>query len=283
MAIELVTGHAGTPHVSSADAGAFHAGIAGSGRYVLNTANKFAATMPDANTLTVATGDALFDGRHVRVTSPESVAIDSGGQGQTRHDIVGIEYSVAGGVESAAMTVVKGTPAASGAVDPDLPTGNILEGATTAFMPLYRVVLVGINADDPEPLFAELRPASSASESIDALEAVASYTHSISGVFGNNIDLALRRQGHIVTASILTTAANISRANEPIACGSIPQGYRPQRSSHTAGALVTNSNIDGQYRWTINSNGSVVFLSSATGLREIPLTVAYYTADPFPG
>lgn len=153
MAIELVTGHTGAAHVSSADAGAMHAGIVGTGRYVLATANRMAATMESANTITIATGDALFDGRHVRITSAESATIDSGAQGMRRNDVVGILYQTDGDVESATIAVYKGTPTSGTPTDPTLPTGNILEGATTAFMPLYRVSLNGINASAPVAMF----------------------------------------------------------------------------------------------------------------------------------
>lgn len=153
MAIELVTGHTGTAHVSSADAGALNAGIVGTGRYVLATANRMAATMESANTITIATGDALFDGRHVRITSTESATIDSGAQGMRRNDVVGILYQTDGDVESATIAVYKGTPTSGTPTDPALPSGNILEGATTAFMPLYRVSLNGINASAPVAMF----------------------------------------------------------------------------------------------------------------------------------
>lgn len=156
MAIELITGHAGTAHISSADAGAYNAGTAGSGRYILPTANELAATMEDANTLTIATGDALFDGRHVRITSAESVTIDSGAQGMMRRDIVGILYQISADIETAELAVYKGSPVASGATDPELPTGNILEGAITAFMPLYRISLDGISPREPELLCDKL-------------------------------------------------------------------------------------------------------------------------------
>lgn len=180
MAIELITGHAGTAHVSSADAGAYNAGTAGSGRYVLGTANGMSATLEDANTLVIATGDAIFDGRHVRITSSESVTIDSGAQNMQRKDIVGIYYSIENAVESATVAVYKGTPAASAATDPTLPTGNILEGATTAFMPLYRITLNGITPNEPEQLFNTL-------ESLDALKvetdaSLSSMSSTISGL-----------------------------------------------------------------------------------------------------
>lgn len=310
MAIELITGHAGTAHISSADDGAFNAGTIGAGRYVLTTANEMAATMPSANIVTIATGDALFDGRHVRITSAESVTIDSGTQGQTRHDIVGIAYADSSGVESAAIQVFKGTPSASGAVDPDLPTGNILEGAASAFMPLYRITLDGINADDPEALFETMNPADSRLDSIgaqltadetrlSAVEAksttnannitratkVYSYTHNIISILGSTtIPLVLRRVGNFVTATVGAQGITPARSQQVLDCGTIPSGYRPATTAMQSGLGVVGGNIStvGLYRWCITTGGAVQFISSDTDLRERPLCLTYYTSNAFP-
>lgn len=199
MAIELVTGHTGAAHVSSADAGALHAGIVGTGRYVLATANRMAATMESANTITIATGDALFDGRHVRITSAESATIDSGAQGMRRNDVVGILYQTDGDVESATIAVYKGTPTSGTPTDPTLPTGNILEGATTAFMPLYRVSLNGINASAPVAMFT-IAPSTSGNAS-----GISSLNSTITTVRN---DLATTNSRLATTNSNLTTTTN---------------------------------------------------------------------------
>lgn len=196
MAIELVTGHTGTAHVSSADAGALHAGIVGTGRYVLATANRMAATMESANTITIATGDALFDGRHVRITSAESATIDSGAQGMRRNDVVGILYQTDGDVESATIAVYKGTPTSGTPTDPTLPTGNILEGATTAFMPLYRVSLNGINASTPVAMFT-IAPSTSGNAS---------------GITSLNSTITTVRNDLAATNSNLTATTNTANA-----------------------------------------------------------------------
>lgn len=289
MAIELITGHAGEAHVSSADAGAYHAGTAGSGRYILQTANQLAASMADANTITIATGDALFDGRHVRLTSPESAVIDSGTQGQQRNDIVGIEYALSGGIETASLAVIKGTPAASGAVDPDLPTGNILEGATEAFMPLYRVRLDGINAGTPQ-LMADVLPsivdaqesADEAASAVAALARVAGHNHVIpSGAFQQSRNIVLFRQGNIVTASLIN-AVTPNSAGTQLNCGTIPVAYRPQQSVFQSGRALNNADFVADYRWSVNTTGAVSFISSATIIQEAPLSMSWYTAQPFP-
>ena len=159
MAIELVTGYAGSAHISAADDGAFNMGAFGAGKYVFETASQLAASVVNANTVSVAAGDALFEGRHVRLASAETVSIDNGAQGVKRHDIVCIKYEKASGtnVESATLAVVKGTAAAN-PVDPTIPSGSIASGSSTAYMPLWRIPLDGISVGTPVKLFTTVPP-----------------------------------------------------------------------------------------------------------------------------
>lgn len=168
MTIELVTGHAGAAHISSADDGMFNVGIVGNGKYVFNTGNVFAATVQSANLVTVDTGDACFEGRHVRITSAESVAIANGSQGTKRNDIICIKYEVDGsGIESASLAVVQGT-AGSSAVDPTIPSGSIVGGSTTAYMPLWRITIDGVTVGTPVSLFGStITPLSTFSGTLD--------------------------------------------------------------------------------------------------------------------
>ena len=108
--------------------------------------------------MTIGIGDALFEGRHVRVSATENVALDNGAQGVNRNDIVCIKYEYASStsVESASIAVIKGTASSGTATDPDIPSGSILEGATTAYMPLWRIPISGITVGTPEKLYGEV-------------------------------------------------------------------------------------------------------------------------------
>lgn len=157
MAIELVTGHAGSAHVSSADVGQFNAGTVGTGKYVLNTGTKFACNVQSANAATIGTGDAIFEGRHVRVSSTESISIDNGAQGMKRNDIVCIKYDKDGSdVESASLAIVKGTATSGTPSDPTIPSGSILNGSSTAYMPLWRLPINGITVGTPVKLYGDV-------------------------------------------------------------------------------------------------------------------------------
>lgn len=157
MTVELVTGHAGSAHVSPDDVGHYNVGTVGAGKYVLNTGTQLACTVQSANLVTIGTGDAIFDGRHVRVSATENVALDNGAQGVNRNDIICIKYEYNSGtaVETASLAVIKGT-AASTATDPTIPSGSILNGASTAYMPLWRIPIEGITVGTPEKMYGDV-------------------------------------------------------------------------------------------------------------------------------
>ena len=158
MTVELITGHAGSAHVSSADAGWLNAGTFGTGKYVLDTQTKFACNVQSANLVTVGTGDAVFEGRHVRVSATENVSIDNGAQGVNRNDIVCIKYEYDNGTseESASLAVVKGTAVSGTPSDPTIPSGSILSGSSTAYMPLWRIPISGITVGTPEKMYGDV-------------------------------------------------------------------------------------------------------------------------------
>lgn len=158
MTIELITGHAGSAHISAADDGWYNVGVVGSGKYVLDTGTQFACNVQSANLVTIGIGDALFEGRHVRVSATENVALDNGAQGVNRNDIICIKYEYNSGtaVESASLAVIKGTASSSTPADPTIPSGSILNGATSAYMPLWRIPISGITVGVPVKLFDEI-------------------------------------------------------------------------------------------------------------------------------
>lgn len=143
MAIELVTGHAGSAHVSSEDVGLYQSLTAGSGRYVLGDAPTL--TMTDANTLSISPCSLLVDGRYVRLTGTNTIAILSGAQTGQRIDIVYVRYAQASdGTESASLGVKTGDTATT-ATAPTLDyTGSILDGDQTVDIEIARVTLDGL-------------------------------------------------------------------------------------------------------------------------------------------
>ena len=164
MAIDLVDGRAGTPHIDGDDLGDFKAGFCGTGGYVLKTGDLLEATQDDANHVTVGTGSMIMPGtgRHVRVTSPEQVTVTSGTQGQSRRDLIVMRVTQEtlgdSAIETASLVCVRGTPVSYGTpADPAVEDGDL---------PLYRVSLDGASASEPVAVFDVLTPISELRDSV---------------------------------------------------------------------------------------------------------------------
>lgn len=168
MTVELVTGHAGVGHIDGFDVGGLIGGIAGDGDYVLQEPyGTIDCTVKDNNHVIIGKGDLIMSGRHVRIEDPETLTVQSGTQGQQRHDLVVMRYSrQSSGVETAELRVLRGMPGASGT--PWYDTGSILNGSTTREMPLYRLDLNGISLSTaPARLFNTLTPLSAIMPNVD--------------------------------------------------------------------------------------------------------------------
>ena len=169
--MELVTGKAGTPHVSSADDGRRLAGEVGTGSYVLQTGGRLAPSLVDANTVRFATGDVIVQGRHIGLTAPEDVKVASGTQGKKRTDYICVHYrrDVAGGnptlVETCGWKVLQGTPGAT-ATAPTVPAGSILNGDADVTVPIASVSFDGLTTGAPKLLVPTLTPLATLGDSV---------------------------------------------------------------------------------------------------------------------
>lgn len=254
MTVELITGFAGTPHIGSDDIGAFQAGIVGPGDYALTTGNQLKATMSNANTIAVQSGDAVLNGRHVHLTGTTTATVQSGTQGQKRNDIAVLRYSknTTSGVETCQLVVIKGTPTTGTPADPAHNTGSILDGVATHDMPLYRVSLNGITVGTLVPLFNVLKPMK------DVWDSLTQSSVSFTGPYAMNV--LLMRIGRIVIAVGQPSPSSSYATGELKAIEKIPEGYRPA----SYGSILFASNNGGAVgSWYISSDGSITIRGKA--------------------
>ena len=163
MTTTLITGKAGTPHVTSGDMGAMQAGIIGNDSYLLQGSDgKFpAVTMQDANHALIPVLNLVVEGRYARVTEAETATIESGVTGQNRNDLVCLKYTRnSQNIETAAIAVLKGTPSTGTAADPTVPTGSIHSASSTAWIPIARIPIAGITPGTPVMLIKQIPPIS---------------------------------------------------------------------------------------------------------------------------
>ena len=169
--MEAITAGDGTTHVSSADDRELYAGIVGAGCYVCKTGNQLKCTMQTANKAIIGTGAGFMYGTGFRNSSAEEVTIKSGTQAQRRNDIICVHFATdSAGNETAELAVLEGkSTTAAAATDPDIPAGNLLGGATEAWMPLWRIPLDGITVGKPVALFDILVPAAEVWDSVSPI------------------------------------------------------------------------------------------------------------------
>ena len=155
MTIELVDGKAGVAHISSEDKAIIHQAKFSKSDVVYDWGDVFKCSMSSSNRATIGTGCASIQGLDWHITAAESVTISNGSQGMKRNDIICAHYHRESetGNELVNLVVLKGTPNATAAADPTIPSGKILSGAVDAYMPLWRIPLDGITVGTPVRLF----------------------------------------------------------------------------------------------------------------------------------
>ena len=156
MTIELVDGKAGVAHISSEDKAIIHQAKFSKSDVVFDWGDAFKCSMSSSNRATIGTGCASIQGLDWHITAAESVTISNGSQGMKRNDLICAHYhrNASNGNENVELTVLKGSPNATAAADPEVPSGKILSGAVDAYMPLWRIPLDGITVGTPVRLFA---------------------------------------------------------------------------------------------------------------------------------
>ena len=158
--MELVTGFAGQAHVDPIDMAHLNAVAFGHDAYLLDTQNKLEPTLETANKLVVDTGDLMIQGHHFTVVQSEEIALQSGVSGQKRNALVCARYDKASGtgIETASWVVKYGTATTGTPTDPDVTTGNILDGVDSVHEePIFRIEYDGITPGDPILLVPEFQ------------------------------------------------------------------------------------------------------------------------------
>lgn len=216
MTIELVDGKAGTMHISSEDKAIIHQAKFSKSDVVYDWGDALKCSMSSSNRATIGTGCASIQGLDWHITSAESVTISNGSQGMKRNDIICAHYhrDSKTGNENVALTVLKGSPNATAAADPTIPSGKILSGAVDAYMPLWRIPLNGITVGTPVRLFT---PRGALWDSVTQ-QWKPPYTSD---------SLTLCRVGRVVTVNGNVKFTGSGTQNYSTANETIPEAFRP--------------------------------------------------------
>lgn len=156
MSLKIVTGKTDEAHVTSDDDAALNTGIFGTTSVVFAVGEELTAEIVSANSIKIKDGDFSFQGKIGRIlpSTYETVAIENGVIGYNRNDIISVKYQKSeSGIESMALFVTQGTATEGTVEDPSIDIGNIRNGDTTAYFPLYRVKISDLSIEAVEPLF----------------------------------------------------------------------------------------------------------------------------------
>ena len=147
--MELVTGRAGSPHITAQQDRQLHQGIWGEEAYILATGNQLEPEVQSSNKILIKDGALMFQGAlfSVKVGTTDEITINNGNQGMQRKDLVVARYTYdsSQNIESAEWVVIQGTPAASNPVTPSGTSGDIQAGDSTVDCPVFIIALDGIN------------------------------------------------------------------------------------------------------------------------------------------
>lgn len=154
--INAVNAKTGKAHVTSDDVRNLNAAIVGGGNLVSTLNRGLEAEMIDGNTLRIHEGSGFFNGCFFRVEGCEDATITTGSAGYNRMDIVALKYTNENSVEGITVVTFAGAKTTGTPTAPNMPEASILAGASIAYMPLYEVVLEGINVVSVTSTFNKL-------------------------------------------------------------------------------------------------------------------------------
>ena len=156
--MDIITGYTGSPHVTAEQDRDINIGIFGNESYVLRTGSQLTAEVSSNNEIKVRDGVIMHQGcaASIKKNTYDSLAITNGSQGMKRVDLIVARYSrdPSTNEESLTLKVIQGTPSENSPTVPGYTTGDIQSGDLVADMPLYQVILNGLNITEVKKLFS---------------------------------------------------------------------------------------------------------------------------------
>ena len=155
--MEIITGYTGKPHVTSEQDRDVNIGVVGEGSYVLQTGMQLAAEVSSNNEIKIRDGVLMHQGctASIKKNTYDSLIITNGSQGMKRVDLIVARYekNQDNRIESLDLKVIQGTPAESNPAAPQYTKGDIQAGDYVADMPMYQVIIDGLNITEVKKMF----------------------------------------------------------------------------------------------------------------------------------
>ena len=157
--MEIITGFTGAKHVRSEQDRDINIGTFGEESYVLQTGMKMAAEVSSNNEIKIRDGVIMHQGcaASIKKNTYDTVTIVNGSQGMKRIDLIVARYqrNQDDGKEFMRFVAIQGTPAESNPAVPSHITGDIQSGDAVADMPMYKIIIDGLNIVEVQKVFSE--------------------------------------------------------------------------------------------------------------------------------
>ena len=155
--MEIITGYIGKPHVTPEQDRDVNIGVVGEGSYVLQTGMQLAAEVSSNNEIKIRDGVLMHQGctASIKKNTYDVLVIINGSQGMKRIDLIVARYekNQDNRTESLDLKVIQGTPAESNPAVPEYTEGDIQAGDYVADMPMYQVIIDGLNITEVKKVF----------------------------------------------------------------------------------------------------------------------------------
>ena len=268
--MEIITGYRGKPHVTPEQDRDVNIGVVGDGSYVLQTGMQLAAEVSSNNEVKIRDGVLMHQGctASIKKNTYDSLTIINGSQGMKRIDLIVARYekNQDNKKESLDLKVIQGTPAEQTPTAPEYTEGDIQAGDYVADMPMYQVIIDGLNITEVKKVFEVAPDIGAMKKEIAELNSKIDYTFSQTNPTANPIinGYQLRRFGDVVSFSVSDYKKGSGRIdNRKI--GSIPTDIAPKNTIiipfASTGAVTDTSSNPGS-RIIIGSDGNVYIYSN---------------------
>ncbi|MFR1347424.1 MAG: hypothetical protein ACLSBC_15525 [[Clostridium] scindens] len=278
--MEIITGFTGAKHVRSEQDRDINIGTFGEESYVLQTGMKMAAEVSSNNEIKIRDGVIMHQGcaASIKKNTYDSVTIVNGSQGMKRIDLIVARYqrNQDDGKEFMRFVAIQGTPAESNPAVPSHITGDIQSGDAVADMPMYKIIIDGLNIVEVQKVFSEAPNITELNRKLNKVYR----TKPVSGVevvrVGNTVTLNVNRvvggvQGNFVYSGHF---------------GTVPPGYRPatENSLLLVGDRIVGSTVVGKFYASIFPDGKIEWSSenSHSGPNSYVFYATYVTSDQLP-
>lgn len=179
--MEIITGYTGQPHVTSEQDRDINIGIVGRESYVLTTGQMMKAEVTTNNEIKIRDGVIMHQGcaASIKKNTYDSLTIMNGSQGMKRIDLLVARYEKNvenGNTESLRIVVLQGEPAENNPEVPEHVEGDIQAGDAIADMPMYQVMIDGLNIVEVKKVFKEAGDIVGLNEKVDELNSNRTYS-----------------------------------------------------------------------------------------------------------